>query len=359
MARERKNELSLAGIVLMLLVIFIHSSAECVSGYDVNSLHFVLTAAAQRTASFAVQGFLFLAGLKLAFGFGSGFSLLRYARGRLVRIGLPYLVAFAAFLAVSVLSGRYSPSFPGTVVDFITGRSASHFYFVFIMAQFCLLVPLWLLLFRKADDMLFVFVSLFLTMICMDHLPEIVRLCTNYRIELTINDRLFTSFLFFWAAGMTAGKHYEAFTSYLEKHGRSLLVLWAISAAADSALFIGIRRGTYYALWSNYFHLFTSAAAILALLSVALKLKDAPICRTPVFRAADRASYLVYLWHPMVILFLDAAMNRAGIASLSLRFVLRFLFAVLLAPALCILWQKLTSLLAVRRAEETKGGPAC
>ena len=132
-----------------------------------------------------------------------------------------------------------------------------------------------------------------------------------------------------------------------------------LSAAADSALYIGIRRGVYYAVWANYFHLFAASAAILSLLSLTLKLKNAPFCGNSVFRAADRASYLVYLWHPMTILFLDAAMNRAGIASLSLRFVLRFLPAVLLTVALCILWQKLTSLPAVRKSEKGKGGPPC
>ena len=336
----RKTELSAASVLLMTLVVFIHSAAECVSGYDPESLVFLAAASAHRTASFAVQGFLFLAGLKLTLRMTDDFSYRRYARGRLLRIGLPYLIAFAAFFAVYTLTGRLEQPTPASAVfALFTGSLTGHFYFVSVMAQFCLLVPLWRLLSRRAHPALLLFVSLMLTLIFMDHMPELVRLATGYRAELGSNACLFTTYLFYWTAGMTAGAHYPAFAVFLNDWKKSLTVLWLLSLIADCALYIAIRRGTYYALWADDFHLLTCTLAVLALLAHARSLSRNTVS---VLAPADRASYLVYLWHPMTILILDAALNRLGIRSLALRFLIRFPLTLIVTVSLCILWQRVS-----------------
>lgn len=350
MPGNRKSELSAASLVLMALVIFIHSAAECVTGYDPASLPFLLAASAHRMASFAVQGFLFLAGLKLTLHMSDGFSYVRYARGRLVRIGLPYLVAFCTFFAVHALTGRLQdPSPAGFLIPFFTGGLTGHFYFVAVIAQFCLLVPLWRVLNRKAHPALLLFVSLMLTLIFMDHMPELVRLATGFRVELTRNAALFTTYLFYWTAGMTAGSRYPDFAAFLDRQKRALTVLWLLAVVADCALLIAIRRGTYYALWSDDFHLLTCTLAILSLLAHARAVPDAAVSA---LAPADRASYLIYLWHPMTILALDSAMNRLAIRSLAIRFLIRFPLTLLLTAALCILWQALTARL-IRHAGTT------
>ncbi len=351
MPGNRKTELSAASLVLMTLVVFIHSAAECVTGYDPASLPFLLAASAHRVASFAVQGFLFLAGLKLTLRMADDFSYTRYARGRLIRIGLPYLIAFSAFFAVYALTGRLSDPSPASfLIPFFTGGLTGHFYFVAVMAQFCLLVPLWRALQKKAHPALLLFVSLMLTLVFMDHMPELGRLATGFRVELTRNAALFTTYLFYWTAGMAAGSRYPDFAAFLDKQKRPLTVLWLLAVVVDCALLIAIRRGTYYALWSDDFHLLTCTLAILSLLAHARTL---PASAVSALAPADRASYLIYLWHPMTILALDSAMNRLGIhalgihalgiRSLALRFLLRFPLTLLLTAALCILWQALTS----------------
>ena len=344
MPKERRTELSAASVALMLLVVFIHSAAECVNGYDPMTFAYAAAGSLHRLASFAVQGFLFLAGLKLTLRRPSVFSTGRYLRGRLSRIGLPYLVAFAAFLAVYLLTGRLNDPSPVRILaEFFTGGLTGHFYFVAVMAQFCLLVPLWNLLERRAHPALTLFVSLILTLVFMDHMPELVRLATGFRVELTRNAALFTSYLFYWIAGMTAGANYDGFRGFLRARRTSLTVLWILSAVGDIALFLAIKRGIYYALWADDFHLMTCTLAILALLSHAAALADSdvPFLRSALFADADRASYLVYLWHPMAILLIDSLMNRLGIGSRALRCLIRFPAALFLTLALSILWQKL------------------
>ena len=344
MPKERRTELSAASVALMLLVVFIHSSAECVNGYDPMSPAYAAAGSLHRLASFAVQGFLFLAGLKLTLRPSPNFSYGRYAKGRLSRIGLPYLAAFAAFLAVYLLTGRLSDPSPAKILaEFFSGGLTGHFYFVAVMAQFCLLVPLWRLLDRRAHPALTLFVSLLLTLVFMDHMPELVRLATGFRVELTRNAALFTTYLFYWVAGMTAGSHYDGFRAFLRDRRASLTVLWLLAAVGDIALFLAIKRGFYYALWADDFHLMTCTFAILALLSHTVRLADSesPILRSPLFADADRASYLVYLWHPMTILAIDSALDRLGIGSRALRCLIRFPAALLLTLVLAVLWQKL------------------
>ena len=344
MPKERDPALSAANVFYMLLVVFIHVSAECVSGYIVGSVPFYPAAAAHRTATVAVQGFIFLAGLKFALSAGrDGFSLPRYYLSRLKRIVLPYLVAFAAFYACYALSGRIEPSVSGAVREFFTGGLTAHFYFVAVIVQFTLLAPLWILVGRRASVSLTLFVSLFLTLIFMDHMPEFISLATSGKYWFTYNSRLFTTYLFYWIAGMTAGRNPEGFGKFLDRRRRAITVLWICGAAVDIALYVAIRLGVYYPIWADDFHLFVSVLAVLTVLSHARKHRDAPLFRTPVFEAADRASYLVYLWHPMVILLLDGVMNRAGASSLTLRFLVRFLPTAPLSVGLCVLWQKFSA----------------
>ena len=76
--------------------------------------------------------------------------------------------------------------------------------------------------------------------------------------------------------------------------------------------------------------------AIPALYVLALHL---PASLPPLLQKMDRASFLVYLYHSLIIAVFNDWAVRLGISKVSVQFVLRVLVVYTLTFTLCILWQ--------------------
>ena len=325
----------------MLLVIFIHVSAEAVTGYIRSSAPFWILCSAQRLASFVVQGFLFLSGLKLFLGGQNAgrddFSYPRFLWSRVRRVVLPYLLVFSVFYLYFILTGRITPSPAHFFTECFTGGLTAHFYFVAIICQFYLLPPLWRLIVRKADPVLTLLVSLFVMLILRTYLPELCRVLFGY--ELTLNSRIFTTYLFYFIAGCYAGTYYRAFTRFLLRRCREIWVLTAVAGAIDCVLICVIENRLYYPYWADTFHVLYCILAILTVLSLALRFREKDWMTSKLMMLADRASYNVYLIHPLFLFLSISLLNRAGITSLTVRFLCEAVFTYLFSLGLCLGWE--------------------
>ena len=338
----KKHELTLTSLLYMLLVIFIHIAAEGVSGLRTDSLPFALLCSAHRLSSFVVQGFLFLSGVKLFLsGREAAFSYQKFYISRAKRVVLPYLLVFALFCVYFTGSGRITFDLPYFLRELLTGGLVGHFYYVAIMVQFYLLIPVWRFAVRKCSPALLLLVSLLTMNICRAHLPEIVRLLTGF--ELTLNSRLFTTYLFYFVAGIVCGTYYDRFAEFFTQRRREIALLTAVTGAIDCVLIWVIRNGLYYPTWADDFHVLYCTAAILCTLSFAKKFADhqPSFVQYPLIRHVSNASYNVYLIHPLFIFLTDSLLNRAGILSLSGRFVLRAAMVYAVSIGGCVGWELL------------------
>ncbi len=337
---SKKQELTMASLLYMLLVIFIHLASECVTGYRTDSLPFAVMNSAHRLSSFVVQGFLFLSGVKLFLPRkNAAFSYPKFYLSRAKRVVLPYLFVFALFCVYFVGTGRLAFDLPYFLRECVTGGLVGHFYYVAIMCQFYLLIPLWRFVAARCSPLLTGITSLFTMLICRAYLPEVVRLLTGF--ELTLNSRLFTTFLFYFVAGVFCGKFYDRFAEFLRVRRREIVVLFAVTGGIDCALIWIIRNGLYYPTWADDFHVLYCVAAILFTLSVSTVFVE----RHPAFadisfvRHLANASYNVYLIHPLFIFVADSLLDRMRIASLTGRFVLRAFAVYTVSLGLCALWE--------------------
>lgn len=337
---SKKHELTMTSLLYMVLVIFIHASAECVTEYETDSLPFAVMCSAHRLSSFVVQGFLFLSGVKLFLPRrDAAFSYPKFYLSRTKRVVLPYLFVFALFCLYFVVTGRLAFDFPYFLRECLTGGLVGHFYYVAIMCQFYLLIPLWRLVAERCSMILSVFVSLFTMLICRVHLPEVVLLLTGY--EMTLNSRLFTTFLFYFVCGIFCGRQYERFAEFLQTRRRGITVLFAVTGAIDCILIWVIRNGIYYPTWADNFHVLYCIAAILFTLSLVKKFADSrpEFADSSFIRHLSNASYNVYLLHPLFIFLTDSFLDRADILSLTGRFVLRAAVVYTVSIGVCVLWE--------------------
>lgn len=317
-------ELDAASVIFMLLVIFIHVSAECVTKFNTDSIQFVLICSAHRLSSFVVQGFIFLSGLKLFLPRHGNFSYSRFYLSRIKRVVLPYICVFSVFTVYFIITKRIATDPIYILKSLLTGSMVGHFYFVAIICQFYLLIPLWRFIAKRCSPILSVFVSLIIMLICNSFLPEII--ITAFGAELTMNSHLFTSYLFYFVCGIFAGQYYEAFCGFIRKRTCELAILFASLGSIDCLLILVIRKGLYYPSWADYFHAAYCTIAVLFTMSVVLLFKDNNALSEEIVSRLSAISYYVYLIHPLFIFICESLLSGFGIASLSLRFLVKFIF---------------------------------
>ncbi len=335
MANKRKAELTIASLILMLLVIFIHSASECVNGLDKYGWPFVLVQSAHRLSSFAVQGFIFLSGLKLFLPSDRPFSYKRFYISRFKRVVVPYLLVYGIYYVGGALRQMYTPSVSHFIGEFFSGGLVGHLYFVVIICQFYLLMPLWRWLSRK-NPVLVLSVSLLIMVVMKTAVPEITRQMGS---EFLYSARLFWNYLFYFLAGMYAGCFYDGFRAMLKENKWGITVLWTITGVVTCVNIVIMARRIAWPSWSENWHVLYCMMAILLVLCLSERV--AKWAETPLVQKMDTASYGVYLIHPIWIALVDMALG--GVSSLSWRLLIRYPAVCLLSVFSMVLWQYVKS----------------
>lgn len=332
---NRKNELSVISVIFMLLVIFIHVVSECVDGYVTTSVQFAFICSLHRLASFVVQGFIFLSGVKLFLGYKDEFSYGKFYLSRVRRVVIPYLVAFSLFYVYFTATESIAPSLGYYTSEFLTGGLVGHFYFVAIICQFYLLMPLWRLLYRRGNAIVVIIISLVLMILCKEYLPTVVRELFSY--EMKYNSRIFTYYLFYFVLGIYVGKYYEKFVAFVRKRTALIVFAATVIGLVDCTLIYVIRRGIYYPTWAENWHVFYCISAILCVFTIIVRCAGYKILYGRFMKLIDSASYNVYLIHPLFIFFIDSVSGRLGITSLTLRMIIKGAFTVASAIGICVI----------------------
>ncbi len=328
---QRREELTICNVLFCLLVMWIHILSEAVDGYDRSSVLYFLAVGLWRLSSFVVQGFFFLAGTKL-FLHGGKQSTLTFTKKRLWRVVLPYVVVFCLFAVYLTLTGAVSLT-PGTFVrQLFTGKLCGHFYYVILMVQFDLLRPLWKRIVQKTEPILGCITALLLMILCKIYLPGVITMLTGEPFE--DNGLLFTSYLFYYVAGVYCGRSYDRFRGALDRYRTSIVTTWCLLGVLNWVFMWTSSTGRYFAPWLEVFHILYCLYAILGCLSLAYLWREKPLFRKKWFRCWDRYSYQIYLLHPLLLFFCGDLCGVLGITSISLRLGIR---CAAVAAALCIL----------------------
>ena len=333
---KRKAEITLTSIIFMLLVIFIHASSDAVKSYPVESVAFAVVCSLNRLASFVVQGFIFLSGLRAFLNFREDFSLGKYYISRIIRVVLPYFIVYNIFYLYLSLTHMIEPSVSHYFENLLTGGLVGHLYFVIIILQFYLLMPLWRWMYRKVRAVIAVPLSLLITIMSKVAVPEFYRLI--FQREFTYESIVFLSYLFYFVAGLYAAKYYRQFCEYLRKKKILVAVSWAVCGLITCFLLYAIRRGWYYPQWAENMHVLYCAAAIMFFFSAGISLSGTKMASSAFINLTDRSSYLIYLIHPVFIFLIDSLMLNMGIGSTTVKLVIRILFAVIVPVSVCVLY---------------------
>ena len=203
------------------------------------------------------------------------------------------------------------------------------------LAQFVVLVPLFRWLARRWSPVILLPIALGVTVLSGQYLNDMLHLLSP-ALNFAYGDRIFTTYLVYYLAGCCAGQCYQEFVELLQKNLRLLVGCALFLMAADA-----------YCSWQHFvngqpvpfletLHTLYQLAAIPALYALALRF---PIRLPPLAQKMDRASFLVYLYHSLLITWFNDFIPHLGITKVSLQFLLRVAFIYPVTFLLCILWQ--------------------
>lgn len=346
---RRREEISRLNVLFCLLVIFIHVLSQAVNSLDRMSWQYALVAVPQRLSFVAVYGFFFLSGVKLTLPRSRPQALGEYYLGRIKSILLPYLVAAAAYYAFYIIIGWYTFDWKFFLGQTALGALVSPFYFVVTLAQFILLAPVFRVLVKQYSPVITLPLSLGITWLSAVYLPSILQLFAP-EFSFPYADRVFTSYLIYYLAGCYAGANYQDFGELLEKN-RTLLIPTALFFTLVNAVLTWLNAsGRRWIPYLEFVHTLYILSAILALYSWSLR--RGPFrqkgLRLNLLAQIDRASYLIYLYHSLVITVFNNLAARLGITHISMLLVLRALVVFPVSIGGCILWQMLWGALRKR-----------
>ncbi|MBQ8552086.1 MAG: acyltransferase [Clostridia bacterium] len=337
--KKRKHELSLMNVILCMLVIFIHAASTAVTSADKTSLGYALLLPAWRLAACAVPGFIFLSAVKFALGAEKeGFSYGRYMLGRIKRVWIPYAIATIIYFVYFVLLNYMQPSAGEFFKLLLDGNMCGHFYFVVTIMQFYLLAPLWRVILKKVSEpvwaMLSVVAAVPLGWIFGQYLPDFIAIFYKGGI-FPYADRVFTTYILWWMAGLIVGKHYEKVKDVLSRGWKGVMVLFIFAAVMNGGLSYLHFSGKTSIYWLETVHVFYIMCAVTFLFAITCRTAEVPVLSARPILFVDRASYSIYLWHPLFLYFGKALLGGKDVSLLT-TFVVHLFFAFVVTITVCV-----------------------
>lgn len=329
---KKLSELSFLNILFCIIVIFIHVVSEPVSSLTAESALYMPSLVSWRLSAFVVQGFIFLSGLKMFLKKNENFSYKKYYVSRFKKIVVPYVIFVCIFYLYFLKNGYFEFSLCELAKYILSGDLVSHFYFVIVIVQFYLLRPLWRYMLDKISPFAAGCTSLMITVLFGQYFPDIINFV--FGKNFGYNDRLFTTYLFYWVMGCYAGENYKSFCNEIMKNKYIISVLFVLFAAADAAVSYIRFSGGEAIIWLENLHIIYSVLAILFWSVISLYIGKY-IMKLSAFGIIDKSSYYIYLIHPLFIFIVNGIMKKIGIAGVGKAFLVRSASVYICSFALC------------------------
>lgn len=334
--KTQLTELSYFNAIACLMVVLIHVLSYGIQATEKNSWQYLMIYIPWRLSAFVVPAFLFSGAVKVSRNMPESLSLkqyIHYIGRRFQKIYLPYLlwncVYYAAFIRIGYVSGSWQ-DFLGYL---LRGNLSSPFYYVIIVMQFYLLLPLWLWMLRNVrwyTAMVWAAVIQLLSV-------QAGSVLAQFGVQFAFSDRIFTSYLVFWTTGLYVGQNYEQVSqALLERKKDSGAAVILVFAACLLAYLNSI--GTVSISYMDCIKIAVDLSSIFLLLRVCIGLKQAPKTVRKVLTFVSGASFSVYLSHCLFLTLTDNKLHQLGITRISTNLAIRFFVCYSVPFVLYAIW---------------------
>ncbi len=333
--RTAKIELSYMNIICAMLVIFIHCASVLISAETPADASFNIAFVPWRFSTFVVPAFIFMSGVKY-FLTDRRMNYFRFYKSRVTRVVIPYMLWVAIYMIFFINHHYFDFSWDKLIDSWLHGDLVGHFYFVVIIVQFYLLMPLWMFALRRLRPAAGLVFSIMLSIVFGFNLSNMLGLIfPNYVFEW--NDVIFTKYLFYWVLGCYVGMNYSAFKKAVLEKKALITAVFLLSGALD--IFLAYKTYNMVAPWMEEIHIMYCTAAIMFFFMLTSVIAGSRKKITWFTRALDEECYNIYLSHCLVVLWLnDYLITEAGMSDAVRRFQIVTAAAYLVPIVFWLLW---------------------
>lgn len=349
MKQEKHEELNYFNAISCLAVILIHVLSYSVVALQKQSWQFAAVFFPWQIAAYVVPAFLFCGAVKLSFQINESKlpSWPVYMKRRIQKVYLPYVLATVVYFLVFGIFGKLGLSLKQLLHYLLVGDVSAPLYYIIVVMQFYLLLPLWKWLVQKIPASIALPAAAMIYML----MPQEASAVTQIGVAFRYTDRVFPTYLVFWVLGLYVGKHYESVSDALNGHRKAagcsmLLVLlfafvsYRLNLEAKSPLGTGGMK------------MFSDVLTIIGLLSLCLWILQSKHERVKKLLAAiHTVSFPVYLYHCLFLELGNGALRRLGIRNEGLLLLMRALICYTVPFVLCFAFRACRKRLLSRKHE--------
>lgn len=349
--REHQKELDYMNAIGCVLVILIHVLSWGIANVDPTAVRAAVIYFPWRLSSFVVPMFLFTGGLKLAQQFRTksvtGGVYLRYMKGRIRKIYLPYLLWFCIYYAALFQIHYVRGNWREALRYLLIGNLSSPFYYIVIVMQFYALMPVWVWLLRKVQPHIAICGAVLITLL-MQNLGSILSLRDA---SFAYADRLFPTYILYWVVGMYIGKDYERLRLHLRGSRLEIFCAAAVVLFGAFAAYIQWSR-KIYALPLDQIKTVADMMSIFLLLMICIRLAEHDGVLQRLLQSIHRVSFMAYLSHCLYLTLIADVLAKEGMQRILVVLPVRAAVTYGATFAVCAVWTLL------RQKWHSKGGKA-
>ncbi len=344
--KKKITEISVFEFFMCMFVITIHLLSDGIDTFPKWSGSSIAFFSLTKLITFAVPGFVFTSAIKLFYKYGDRkFNYPVFLIGRFLKVYIPYVIAVCIYYLVFVFCmdldgfGTFDAK---TLFQFIiNGNISAQFYFVILIVQLYLLMPIWILLGRiksKAFGISFIAVSAILTVLSRMYFPQCAEAVLTFiknsglpyteqiavptLIELSAyTNKFFTSYLVFWVSGMYIGINYDDFSEKITSAKPVIYIGWLVLALSHCILsymsFCNLISYSLEPVIVVLFCIFSIFGFYIYINNLTVSLeKMGKVFLTSI----ANASYDIYLIHPLIITLMNYYLGHIELEGTMQRF---------------------------------------
>ncbi len=308
MKKEVSKGISLMNVFLCFCVVMIHLTSSPLGALERGGFSHIFIFVINKLLCFSVPAFIFLSGFKLYSKYSDEkINLKEFFSKRVKKIIVPYIISVFVYFIYFYL--KHWVSIKDLLEYIFLGTLAAHFYYIIIAVQMYLLFPFLKNIFNK-NQVLTIVLTLVLTVLCQQFLT------------FKYSDRFFGSYIFYFVLGILFARYKASESKYLVTGALGFLpaAILHISLSYMS----GLERFVYsYAEIVNIIYVTFS---IMTIYGVCIRLSGKYDFINKYAKMLGNISYNVYLYHILVIFFLEYDVFPYFDLSVKERFVISFIF---------------------------------
>lgn len=317
---ERIDEVDYLRALACLFVVLIHTTADYIFLDTAGHLTKTAFLFVNRAVTFAVPAFIFISGFVLARRYlQRDFSYLLFLKKRLKHIIVPYFCWTFVYYLCFIQQNIYGFSLSFFLKSLFLGDMVYHLYFVVLILQFYLLFGVFRGLFRRYSAHLLMLVFLLINILFMKF---------GY---FQYADRFFLQYLSFFTFGIYFSINYQSFKEKICYYRSKLAIGYVLMSLfiAQQYYQITILKRVYDGFLYNLSWLLFSLLAIVFFFGLAVSLQNTELTAVKKFllKLSD-ASYLIYLSHPLMLMFAQKIISHDLIPSTTLHFLCTLVFVL-------------------------------